>query len=441
MVISKILHFFKSFRNRTIFAISLLIIAAILLISKFILNNENSDSPSEKKETKDVNIQEQKLSKEQISILLSPGIDSVLHNFGLTDEWITTFQTDKNIKASSTKKETELFVKNVLIPTDLTSIEVNADINSYITSLGLTSQVNEDITTKDITIQITNTDTLTGSLPLAKINIEHSDKVSRESAQICIIINNINEYTPEEIDNLLLSKNEFSFVFPRNLDDINLQNKLLHGKKDVIINLTIGNKDNYETDFNASMDDKAILERVKNFTVDFPTVTTVLLSLKDQDIPAKTINSVTLQLTNYKIRILPESSLTVLLTAAEKDSKDKFNMMAKNIITKGKLAKSIVSTVNVTSEDFTGFYDKILYLKKLGYKFCNYSEYVSRKDALEKQQKEKEEKLKEQKLKEQKQKEEEKKNKVKKTDLKKSNIKNSTNNKPGTKKKTDVKKK
>ncbi len=441
LIIYKIKDFFKSFRNKVVVIAALVVVASILLISKYVLKNETSpenDPSGNIIVSNDENKTSGRQTIEQLRQSLSPGIDSVLKNFGIKNEWIknevsgSTGDTKSQKKAGkNTQNSAELFVKNIVIPTDLTSIEVNADLTGYFSSLGLGSSVNEDIITKDIVISVNNPDSA-NKLPLAKLNISHSDKIHRESAIVCVIINNITEYSDEDIDKYLINKTEFSFVFPRNLDEIDLQNKLLHSKKNVIINLTIGGKENYETDFNASMDEKAIHERVKSFSVDFPTVTSVILSKKDSDIDPKLIALISNDLASYKIKVIADTELAQLTTKAEDESKEKYSLFASNLKTKSSLAKSMITSIAVNKDDFGLFYDEILRLKKLGYKFYNFAEYSAKKEAFEKEELLRQEKSKEELLKKQ--------NEKKQTEKKQTDKKTGTKKKPEVKKKTDVKK-
>lgn len=461
-IISKIKDFFKSFRNKVIVIIALIVVVSALLISKFVLNTDSSSVNTNKiTENTGDNLQVTKVDIEQLKIILSPGIDSVLRNFGIKNEWISNPADEKNQKKGSKiqNKDAELFVKNVLIPAELSSIEVNADVSSYLKSLGLNSAVNEDIITKDVILSVLNSDT-TAKLPLAKINIIHSEKVHRQSAIICVIINNITEYKPEDVDKLLLNKSEFSYVFPRNLDEIDLQNKLMHGKKDVIINMTIGGRENYETDFNASMDEKAIHERVKSFSVDFPTVSSIILTKKDNDIPPQLVAAIANDFGSYKIKVIYDESLTRLLTKAEEEAKDNVTILASNLKNKGSLAKTIITSVAIDKDDFGKFYDEILTLKKLGYKFYNFSDYSAKKETfekeeqlknekanLEKQKKDEEKKIADKKAADKKKQTDKKSLDKKKLVEKKLNDKKPTDKKktetgkPDNKKKTDVKKK
>ncbi len=452
MIISKIKEFFKSFRNKVIVIVALIVVASALLLSKFVLNKDTNNDRSIStiiSDSPDDNNKPRKIDIEQVKAMLSPGIDSVLRNFGIKNEWISVAGDEKTQKKGSkpVNKDAELFTKNILIPADLSTIEVNADVSSYARSLGLRSSVNEDIITKDIELFISTGDTTAGRLPLARLNIIHSDKIHRESSIICVIINNVTDYTPEEVDKLLINKNEFSFVFPRNLDDINLQNKLLHSKKDVIINMTVGGKDNYETDFNSGMDEKTIHDRVKSFSIDFPTVPTVLLTKKDAEVPPQVMTAITNDFATYKIKVINDFELVQLLTNAEEESNEKFNVFKVNLKNKGALAKSILTAVSVSKDDFAKFYDDVLTLKKLGYKFYNFSDFASKKDEFEKQEQVKQDKAKEEKqkldeqkkLSDQKKKNEQKKQDVKKKEQKKTDTKKKDVKVPPQKKQTDKK--
>jgi hypothetical protein len=235
---SKIKNFFNSFRNKVIIIIALIVTASILLITKVFLKKDDPSQDNSK--TSLLSSDNEKPLAPNLEMLqksLDGNIDSVLSGFGIKKEWITTLYNTHGEKttAKNTTKDAEWFTKSVIIPKDLNSIEVNLDLSGYINSTGLTSSTSEDIISKDITLIVSNPDTVKSKLPLAKINVAHSDKVTRESAMFCFIINGIGDYSLEEIDKLVMNKSEFSYVFPRNLDEIDVQNKLLQHKKDILI--------------------------------------------------------------------------------------------------------------------------------------------------------------------------------------------------------------
>lgn len=420
----------KSFRARLVFALILLAVSILLYFiikSKTHSTTQNigKDSTSLIPDKTISDTQTKPADLKYIQTNLDKDIDSILSCYGIKKEWITTFaggqkNTSSKTGASKSKidgREAQWFVKDVLIPKDLTSAEVNLDISLFVNNLGLLPAVNEDIKTKDIIIDIKKINDTTASTPLARIYITHSDKAVRENGTFCIIINNLGEYKKDEIDKILTTTNEFSFTFPRNLENIDLQNKLVQAKKDVIINLTLSSKDNSDADF-ISLDDKDIRQRVKSFTADFPGITKVLLTKADASpLPAGLMSRISEEFTKYNIIVISDSLLVLLLGKSDEDSKEKVNILTGNIKTKAKQTGKGISVINLSYEDFTKFYNEMLILKKLGYKFYNLSDYLDKESDKLKKEKQKDEKQKDEKLKSDKS----------KTDVKKENDKKDKN--------------
>jgi len=310
-------------------------------------------------------------------INLNKSIDSILFTFGIKKEWITTEpQKKQNQKA-------EWFVKSVLIPKDLTSVEVNLDISTFLNSIGMSSNVSENIINKDITISINNPDTAK-KLPAAIIQVNHSDKAIRETGVVSIIIDKINTFSSDDIDKLIITKNEFSFVFPRNLDDIDIQHKLRQHKKDIVINLTYAGLDNYEADFSSGMDDKTIRERIKSFTADYSGVNKVLLTSPLRDVSLNSArNKIIAELVKFNIRVISDS---MIVNAYNSNEKDKLDLFFNTLIQKANLTKNVIAIYPADKNEFEDFYNRIMLFKKLGYKFLNLTEYFNYLDERKKNQ-------------------------------------------------------
>jgi hypothetical protein len=437
----------KSFRFRITALIALIIIIITIVITNYFLSETNINE-NETINIENNNQQPTIYTHQELNKILNTGIDSVLHNFGIKDEWIETIKADsiKKSSKSALKEYVKLFVKNALIPKDLTTLEINADLSNYFNSLFLKTFVKEDIITKDIKIYIypqdslnninKSSDTIIGDNILAIVNINSSDKISRQSAAICIIINNITDYKAEDIDKYFINKNEFSFVFPRNLDEIDLQNKLLHSKKDIIINMTVGKKENYETDFNPLMSDKQIRDKVRSFTIDYPSINTVMLSKIDEELPPQFMSVITDAFSNYRIKVIKSTDLTEIISPSDEKSKEKFKIFSENIQQKGINNKFIITALRAEKKEAEDLYNEIIKLKKLGYKFFNYNEFVKKKEQYEKKEAERLEKLKEEKIQQEKQLKEQKQKEVKK----KENKSTDKSKKQTEKKKNDKKK-
>jgi len=309
-------------------------------------------------------------------------IDSILSNFGIKKEWITTItgaEKTQKPKTDKTKKENIAvwYTKYVSIPRDVNTAEINLDLSNYTRLLGLVPEVSEDIRTTDITFDITDPDdtsSVKDQRPLAKIFINHSDKITRDGGTFVILLNNIGDYKKDEVDDVLNSTSEFSYIFPRNPDDIDAQNKLIQLKKDVVLNVTEGKNDNYDADFRAGMDVKEIKQKVRSLSIDYPAVKMVLLT--STDVPAgqdRTFSDIINELQRYSFRVYTDSAITRLLSKNDEDSKNKIDIIITQMRSRVSAGKKLITILNLSYDEFRSFYNEVLTLKKLGYKFYTLS--------------------------------------------------------------------
>lgn len=312
-------------------------------------------------------------------------IDSVLYNFGIKKDWISTsYPGDKPVisKKEKSKKEpvkARWFSKNVSIPKDVISSEINLDLTNYFSSFGLFTSVNEDIKTADIIIDVIQSeDTVNIQFPFLKINIQHSDKIQRETGTYVIILNNIWDYKPDELDNIISNYPEFSLMFPRNLDQIELQNKLIQMKKDVIINLTIGENDKPDNDFYPGIDDKILKQRVKSFITDFPYIKTLLITHSEPVLTQnKLLPQLAVEFSKFEVKIVPDS-LFVKIDSKDNDSKNNVQNILSRLKTGISNRGTFFGIISVSYDDFLKLYEGFSSLKKAGYKFYNYAQYRTR---------------------------------------------------------------
>jgi hypothetical protein len=396
---------FKSFRFRVI-AISIL--AAALIVLSFVtgvFKKSENNTPTEQISHKKTNNN----TAPNLDILAKrcdEDIDSILFNFGLKKEWIKTIYTQEEEQTSKQHRQgaprAGWFVKDVSIPKDLTTAEVNLDLSSYVNYSGLKVTVKEDIRTTAISLTINApNDTLPNILPLAKINITPTDKIKREPGTLVLIINQTNDFKKETIENILNISNEFSFIFPRNPEEIELQNKLVQMKKDVLINLTIGTAENVDADFRIGMDDKDVKQRVKSIVSDFPSIKSVILSKVNSSVPNDAIFSLASgELRKNGINAYHDTMLTELLSKKEQDSDNKIQLIINRLKEKTAISGKVISILNLSGDEFPDFYNSVQGLKKRGYEFYTLTQYLNREedrfqkekreDELKKQIKEKE---------------------------------------------------
>jgi hypothetical protein len=120
-------------------------------------------------------------------------------------------QSRKQPQSKNYYKDAHWFLKDVMIPKDLTTAEMNLDLSLYANNYRLVPSASEDIKTKDIEFDISDIKD-SSAMPLVRIYLNHSDKAIRESGTFSIIINNIGDYKKDEIDKILGTTNEFSFI-------------------------------------------------------------------------------------------------------------------------------------------------------------------------------------------------------------------------------------
>ncbi len=398
---------FKSFRFRIIVLALLAVLVVLLLwdIGFFKKNEPYNQTITEtlKQEEKDGS---KNINIDVLASRCDRDIDSILFNFGIKKEWITTsypadktppVKQDKSSKQPKVKKENptvKWFQKDVSIPKDLTTAEINLELTTYTNFLGFDAAVNEDIRTTAINFVIYSpTDTSRdNSIPLAKINIYPTDKIKRDAGSLVLIISQISDFKKEQLENILNSVNEFSFIFPRNPEEIEHQNKLIQLKKDVLVNLTVGTIDNYDADFRIGMDDKELKQKVKSINSDFPSIKTGILSKINPQVPNDlTFRLITEEFLKNGIKIFRDTLLTKLLSKDEEDSDNRVQLIVNRIKDKASLAGKVIAILNFSNEEFLSFLDEVQNLKKRGYKFYTLSQYINREQEREKREKEKKE--------------------------------------------------
>ena len=404
----KRISLFKSFRAKIIVISALIFIAAAIFLLPKILSKKNT-SVTDKQFIEELN-EEKTGNNTNVNLNVLSGrcdhdIDSILSNFGIRKEWIITVQAGektaplKQDKSSKPKKDSppvKWFTKTVTIPKDLTTAEINMDLTSYVEYLGLDFWVDEDIRTTAINFKIDSPgDTASDKIPLANVNIVPTDKIKRDGGMLVLIVNQISNFKKEQLENILNTASEFSFIFPRNPEEIELQNKLLQLKKDVLVNLTVGTSDNYDADFRIGMDDKEIKQRVKSITSDFPAVKTAILSKINSQVPNDMVfNLVTDEFKRNGVKAYRDSILTKPLTKDEEDSDNKIQLLVQRLQDKSVRAGSVIAILNLSNDDFVNFYSEVQNLKKRGFKFYSFSAYMDRleKTDAEKQKKDDEQK-------------------------------------------------
>ena len=202
----------------------------------------------------------------------------------------------------------------------------------------------------------------------------------------------------DELEKILNTSNEFSYIFPRNPEEIELQNKLIQMKKDVLVNLTVGTNDNFDADFRIGMEDKDLKQRVKSIASDFPSVKTAVLSKINNQVPNDPAFSIISdEFRRNGIKVYLDTMITKLLSKDEEDSDNKIKLIVNRLKEKAAKTGKVISILNLSNDEFVDFYDEVQNLKKLGYKFYTLTRFSAKeKERLDKEKEKKEEELKKQ---------------------------------------------
>jgi len=211
-----------------------------------------------------------------------------------------------------------------------------------------------------------------------------------------LIINQISNFNKDELENILNISNEFSYIFPRNPEEIDLQNMLIQMKKDVLVNLTVGSNDNFDADFRIGMEEKDLKQKVKSIASDFPSIRTAILSKISKEVPDDPVFGLIInEFRKNGINVYRDTILTKLLNSGEEDSDNKVMLIVDRLKERAAHSGSVVAVLNLSNDEFADFYGETQNLKKLGFKFYTFSRFIEREqDVTEKEKEKKEEELK-----------------------------------------------
>jgi len=399
-------------KNFKFITLSILVVSIIFLV--FFLFIKKTPEKQRREENKSDKTENNFPDIATVKAGLDTKLDSILLEFGIRKEWIATSYPNQQSKQKESKKIlNELFSKTVSIPKELPSIEINIDITSYLNSTGLRSVVNEDILTKDISIDIFARDDSAGQKNLARVQLSHSDKVSRQTATCVFILSGLQEFDAKELDEIINLTSEFSYLLPKNLDDIDLQNKLINAKRNVLMEFSIASSSIEEAEFYTGMAGKDIQSKIKTFTNDFPSIKYVLLSARDKSAGALIVKKIAeAEMTRLGLKVISDSLLTETIKDDEKG--EKIKLILEKIRSRTNLSSPLISKLWLDPNQLKNFYSEVLTLKKKGYKFYTLSEYLTKEEQSVKKEKLKQEEEKKKQTKEPEKKPIEKKSNVKK---------------------------
>lgn len=298
---------------------------------------------------------------------LSKDIDSILFTFGIRKEWIKESAAKENKTEDDKSKNT--ISKDVRIPNDLLTIELNYELTNYLRSRGIREKVTEDPKTKNLQINI-----LPGSDSLhaisGRLNFIYSDTVKRTSSEVCLILDSIDYYPLAEILGVLDSPEKFSVLLPMRNDKADYQSAILESGKDYLIEFSAGDENDIAADFKSDMPEKVWKAKVKSVSMNNSAASgIIILNGRDQQ---EFVSIVSDEFTRNNAKVYKDTLYTPFRSGEEK-----INSLFENIISNtisGK--KYLIYKLNFSPAEFSDYEKKVNQMKKLGYKFTDFKTLI-----------------------------------------------------------------
>lgn len=380
----------KSEKIKILSIITLVIFASILLFLKF---TSKSSSESTVKNS-DEKIQSNQYSSEEMKKLIPHEIDSILYRYGVKPEWIRNMsdsvKTEKPKKEKSKKPtdkqqkqmvkqpvqgESLLFFKEVTIPKDIPFAEMNLEIVNLLAGYRLSSTSFEDPKTYNQAFNIYYTSDSSKKVA-AKINFVYSDKIKRETADICVVLDNVESYGHSLLEKVLNSSDKYSVMLPDDITKLDLQTMVLESKRDYLVKADIGSQDDIAAEFRSDMKEKDWRSKVRSICYEYDKAGGIILK------NPKHLHKMEMELldefSKYPVRAYRDTIFTKYISGEK--SKKKISDFFVMVLSKAKAGlTSQIYVVNFSEEDYANYIEGLHVVKKRGYKFFTFSDLMKRR--------------------------------------------------------------
>lgn len=383
----------KSHKIKILAVIFLVVFAVILIFLRVTSKKETVNIIKEKEEKTEV----KQVSTEELKKIIPHEIDSILYQYGIKPEWIKNIsnaQLPEKPKKEKTKKQDKQskpvvkqlvqtenlwFTKEVTIPKDIPFAEMNLEIVNLLNGYNLSSTSFEDPKTYNQLFNIYYTSDSAKKV-IAKINFMYSDKIKRETADICIVLDNLDSYTQPQLEKLLSKSEKFSVMLPNDINKIDLQTLVMESKKDYLVKAEIGLQDDIEAEFRSDMKEKDWRTKVRTICYEFDKAAGVVL--KNPKMQHKMEMELLDEFSKFPVKAYRDTIFTKYYSTEKSNKKiaDLFKLVlsrAKNGI------NSQIYVANFTEEDFQNYLSGLHVIKKRGYKFFTFSDIMKRRAKLE----------------------------------------------------------
>jgi hypothetical protein len=368
----------KNFKIRIIIVICLIITLAILIFLKF---------GSGKKKTDEITLQKTEVKKtinyDNLRNDIIQKLDSIYFSFGIKKEWISDFnpavkiKTDKKPKSDTTKitkvKDDLWFQREIQLPPDLPTFEVNVDVNEFLGLNNLKSEITEEFNkvtnTASVEMQVWLGDS-TKKL-IGKISYKTNKELKRSTSEICIVIAKLEKLSSQELDRLIGTTEKFTFILPDEIELSEVQSKIFDSKKDYILLFDVGSDKDIDADFRSDMPEKEWKSKIKSISYEYTKASAIILNSRRPNL--KIQNDVKAEFQKHNKNIFLDT-IFIKFDGKEK-SGAKINNLLNDIVYKTANGyKDIYYLLTMNGDEVEEFTKESYKLKKKGFKFRSFSE-------------------------------------------------------------------
>jgi len=380
----------NSVKIKILSLISLIIFAVILI---FIKSRSGTENPAEIREKEEKPVTKQ-YSAEEMKKIIPHEIDSILYQYGVKPEWVRNMGDSAKIEKPKKEKvkksndknqkpvikqplqgENLLFFKEVTIPKDVPFAEMNLEIVNLLSGYRLSSISFEDPKTYNQIFNVYNSSD-TSKKVVAKINFVYSDKIKRETADICIVLDNVESFGHALLEKMLVSSDRFSVMLPDDITKLDLQTMVLESKRDYLVKADIGTQDDIESEFRSDMKEKEWRAKVRSICYEYDKAAGVIL--RNPKLQHKMEMELLDEFSKYPVRAYRDTIFTKY-SSTEK-SKKKISDLFGMILNKAKSGiTSQIYVVKFSEEDYQNYLAGVHVIKKRGYKFFTFSDLMKRR--------------------------------------------------------------
>ncbi|MEO8210095.1 MAG: hypothetical protein ABI840_06010, partial [bacterium] len=310
-------------QQKTKLTLAMVLIALVIILFYFYVSTDKNSDEKYK-----ISQNANRLTKEKFL----KDIDSINSTFGIKKEWTRDISSKE--KEPKSNAASLWISKEVLIPVDLPTIDLNFEISNYLRSNNFEDKVTEDPKTKSISMDIFSLQD-SGKKQAGILKFIYSDTVKRNAAEVCIILDSLDFYDLTDVEKILSSTQEFSVFLPLRNDKADYQSLIMDLKKDYLIKFSIGDENDVEADFKDDMKESVWKSKVKSVYVNFPQATGIIISDKKD---LKDFNyDVTAEFEKNNIKIYKDS-----LLGQFKRSENKTASLFSDIISKSNSGKKFL---------------------------------------------------------------------------------------------------